>query len=108
MSKITNHEKRWLEEALIGLRVPEESYYDVLRGLMIVSGKFEANCVDFDYERVYLKDYEEKEIWDDCYVCSIEARPLLMKYDEKAGDFIEVKEDDDTKEFIVITGLIFP
>lgn len=79
-----------LKEKLIGKEFKEEDYNKELNNL-VKEFHLEANTCDFDFDRLYHIGYEEKENWDDEYVCSIQVNYIPV-YDENGyHDFDIIK-----------------
>jgi hypothetical protein len=69
----------------------EELYFDKLKEIV---GKYncEVNLYDFDYERVYRKDYEVLDNWNDAYLFSV-SHTLCETDDEDIWELeVEVTE----------------
>lgn len=60
----------------------EQEYYQELKRIAEKHG-YEANTCDFDFERIYNRGYEDKEDWEDEYICSVEQE---IEVNEKSED----------------------
>lgn len=60
-----------LKDVLVGKELKEEEYESDLNFILSELG-LELNSIDFDYDRIYNKDYASNKDWDLNYIGSIE------------------------------------
>lgn len=76
-----------LKKLLVGKEFIEDEYESELNNILEIIG-MELNAIDFDYDRIYTKNYLFEDDWDINFIASIEKEYFEKETEENGIEYV--------------------